>query len=331
MKTLPPVRTPDSWFDAIEEEIKKVLRKIVYAPVMKIAGIKNPVPLKNSVSEYPFLEDALRKGTVTYNRGMFSGHFNSNITRDLKKVGATWSSFRATFTIALSAIPPDLKMVLRQTDGQFRQKVQDINSHLQQNLPTLVIDQLKLSNLFDTTLYRVDKEFRKNISSIVIVPELTKYQRTKIAEEWTKNLKLFIRDFTEEETLRLRSKIRESVMKGNRYEFLIKQIQTSYGVSVRKAKFLARQETKLLTVKYQESRYTEHGVDEYRWVNVAGTEQHPTRLRHKELGDMSRKGKIFRWDDPPVTTEAGEPERKNNPGQDFNCRCSAIPVVRFKK
>jgi SPP1 gp7 family putative phage head morphogenesis protein len=96
-------------------------------------------------------------------------------------------------------------------------------------------------------------------------------------------------------------------------------------VSANKAKFLARQETSLMTTKLKETRYREAGVNEYKWKTVAGSKLHPVRPSHKIL-----EGRIFRWDDPPITTPPGEAVRRNNPGQDYNCRCFAQPIVRFK-
>jgi hypothetical protein len=43
------------------------------------------------------------------------------------------------------------------------------------------------------------------------------------------------------------------------------------------------------------------------------------RERHAELD-----GERFRWDDPPVTNEDGD---ENHPGEDYQCRCTAYPVL----
>jgi SPP1 gp7 family putative phage head morphogenesis protein len=99
-------------------------------------------------------------------------------------------------------------------------------------------------------------------------------------------------------------------------------IRESFGVTEKKAKFLARQETGLLMAKFKESRYTESGIHQYKWRCSAGSAKHPVRPSHKVLD-----GRVFRWDTPPITTAPDEPQRRNNPGEDFNCRCVAIPIV----
>ena len=40
---------------------------------------------------------------------------------------------------------------------------------------------------------------------------------------------------------------------------------------------------------------------------------------HKDLD-----GKIFEFANPPITNEKGD---RNNPGEDWQCRCEAIPIV----
>ena len=98
-----------------------------------------------------------------------------------------------------------------------------------------------------------------------------------------------------------------------------KKIQDSFGVSESKAKFLARQESRLLLSNYHQGVMEKAGVEKYMWKCVVGTEEHPVRPYHKK-----NDGKIFSWDNPPTVNDAGE---KKHPMQDYNCRCLAIPVI----
>ncbi len=108
---------------------------------------------------------------------------------------------------------------------------------------------------------------------------------------------------------------------GYRYETLVAEIQKSYGISQRKAKFLARQETSLLMSKFKQVRYQEAGSNEYIWDCVAGSSAHPVRHFH-----LLNRGKIFRWDTGAPINANGD---RKNPGQDYNCRCFAKPIIRF--
>jgi SPP1 gp7 family putative phage head morphogenesis protein len=75
---------------------------------------------------------------------------------------------------------------------------------------------------------------------------------------------------------------------------------------------------------YKKEKYTSAGVNKYKWRCVAGSPLHPVRPSHKALN-----GKIFSFDDPPITTMPGEPVRRNNPREDYGCRCHAVPIVEF--
>ena len=43
---------------------------------------------------------------------------------------------------------------------------------------------------------------------------------------------------------------------------------------------------------------------------------------------MSDAGKTFKFSDPPNTAEPREKDFYANPGQPYNCRCTAIPVKK---
>ncbi len=177
-----------------------------------------------------------------------------------------------------------------------------------------------------------EKDFKKTLKNISIAPTLTDGARKRISEDWQENMDLWIKDFTKKEIVNLREKIQKSTFSGNRYETMIKTIKDSYGVTKRKARFLARQETNLLLAKFKETRYTEANINEYIWTCVkmpkdkSPNEHTPGNVRYSH-GILD--GLTFRWDDPPITTPPGEPARRNNPGQDYNCRCFARPIVKF--
>lgn len=162
---------------------------------------------------------------------------------------------------------------------------------------------------------------KKVLSQIVISPKIEGDQAKEIAREYSENMKLSIKGWTDEKVKELRGLVQEKVMAGERYEGLAKIIQDSYGTTQSKAQFLARQETNLLTTQIKEQRYKAAGVTEYRWRCVSGSPNHPVRPLHK-----IHDNKIFSFDNPPIVDKKGN---RKNPGEDYNCRCTAVPIVRF--
>lgn len=158
-------------------------------------------------------------------------------------------------------------------------------------------------------------------SSLAISPKLSVDANKRIEEEWEKSIPSYLQDWHLDDLARLKSYIRSCVMSGVRVESMIDSIMTSYSISSELAERIARQETKLLTLKLKQIRYQEAGVNQYTWQCVVGSPKHPVRSSHKVLN-----GKIFSWDEPPIVNERGE---RKHPGEDDGCRCTAVPIVKF--
>ena len=314
---LPPIRETTEDYDKLEEVIAELFKQQIYLPLVAQLPSEEKI-LTNSVKK---LADAIKTGRLVFYRGEFKGKLSASLTRELKALGATWDRRQGVFKISLSNLPDDIKEAISVSQTRFEKVVAKIEKQLAEMVPEEIAEKLQATGIFDQTIWKIDSEIKKSLKGFVISPELSKADRVKIAREYNNNMKLYIKDWTEKEIKELRSRVAVNFDSGVRYEGLIKTIQESYDVSRRKAKFLARQETSLLMTKFKETRYLDAGVDEYKWVCVAGSTNHPVRPMHKRLD-----GKVFKWNNPPITDENGS---RNNPGQDFNCRCVARPIVRF--
>lgn len=322
MVELTPVLDTISEWDGIERAIIELFRKEIYLPLIKTIGGTSKT-LSNSNND---LLEAIRTGRISFYRGKFTGKLNAGISKDLKALGAMWDRKTGTFKLPTSSLPYDVRSAISASYSTYQQKMRKVDDLLAQNLPEQIADKLNTEKFFDSALWKTEKGLQQSMQKISVGPQLTPERRKIIAEEWSGNMKLWVKNFTEEEIKTLRKDLEKSIFAGNRYETAVASIQKSYGVSERKAKFLARQETSLALAKFKEARYADSGVQYYKWGCVAGTKQHPVRPSHKAL-----EGKVFRWDDPPITTMPGEPQRRNNPHQDYNCRCFAIPLVGHKE
>lgn len=310
-------------FEEIEKRIKQLFKQEIYLPLLKEFG--EPSTTLQNADDRDAVAKALKAGRLSFSRGKFSGKFTAETSKQLKQLGAKWDRTTASFKLPLFKVPTQLKLAISTSEAQFVEKMDRVDAKLRKILPEEFAGRLKTADLFDRTIFKTEKSFAQSVKRIGITPTLTATTRKKIAEEYAENIKLKVKDFTKEEVTKLRAQMQKSVFAGKRYESAISSIHKSFGVTASKAKFLARQESSLLITKFQESRYVDAGVNEYRWRCVTGTKAHPVRPAHKRL-----EGKIFRWDNPPITSEPGQPVRKNNPGQDYFCRCFARPRVRFK-
>ncbi len=318
-KTLELISIPDTpeYYAQIEKEILRVFREEIYLPLTRELDAP-PKVLDNSRDD---LLAAIRSGRISFYRGQFTGRLNSTLTKELRSIGAEWDRTTGTFLIPRSKLPDDVQSAIDVSLVKFQSVADKVLRKLDAIIPAEIADKVSLDGLFDATLWKVNGDIKKSLKGITIAPELTKEGRQRIAKEYSENLQLYIKDFTEKEIIKLRKDIKARAFDGYRYETMVQKIVRSYGVSQNKAKFLARQETSLLMTKFKQVRYEDAGVNEYKWSCVKGSPKHPVRPMHKILD-----GTIHRWDNPPKVNEKGE---RKHPGQDYNCRCVAIPIVRF--
>lgn len=98
---------------------------------------------------------------------------------------------------------------------------------------------------------------------------------------------------------------------GERHEDVAKRVRERFGVAKSRAEFIARDQVSKLNGKLTERRQEALGVEEYIWRTTGDDRVRPS---HAE-----KDGKKFRWDDPPADT--------GHPGEDYQCRCVAEPVL----
>lgn len=327
-KELPGIRETTRDFDGIEREIIKMFRRDIYLPLLK--ELRAPAVLKNAVSDLDKLISQISSGKLRFWQGKFHGKFEAATSKALRKLGAVWDD--GAYAITSARLPYELRSAIQSAEYRFDRALEAIDKKLAGLLPPDLAHTIRIADYFDSTLYRLDKDFEAQVKGITVVPKLTRETRAAVAAGYTKDLQKYISDFTQKQIGELRRDIRDSTLEGNRYETMVGKIQKSYGVSQRKAKFLARQETALMMASFKKARYQEAGIAMYRWQTVIGSPKHPVRDSHKACS-----GKFFTWDSPVEVDANGKPKpggaRKPgsnlNPGEDYNCRCIGRPVVHF--
>lgn len=321
VKKLRPIReTPDD-YESLRKYILKIFRDEIFLPLIKEASI--PLSLKNSMDD---IHKALSTGKIWFDGKFFRGSFSAQTSRYLKDLGAKWSPSEKAWILSSDKIPADLATSISVSKIRFEEFIRKIDRALSSSK---ISENINFDRFFDTTIFKTNKKVNQTLQSITVSPHLDANQVERMRKEYSENLNLSIKDFSEKEILELRQRIIEKSFQGVRYESVIDEIKSSYGVSERKAKFLARQETSLAMTKYKQVKYQDADVHEYEWV--CRHAQHQEKGQPYKKGDVryyhwKNNGKTFRWDNPPTVNAKGE---RKNPGQDYNCYCIAVPVVRF--
>lgn len=319
MKQLKPIIDKPSYHMPIIKGIYQHIYELIFKPLFEILEIK---PSRENAST-TLLIDSIRAGKLTYEGTYFKGQLNATLSKQLRAIGARYSKAHKAYQIEAARLPIPVKVAIAEAHRMAGEKLQKIETYLRaiegRDLPGYDAGEVFLKTIDDLNA-QFKRTTRTTMAENMEIP-LREDLKEKLAEDYNLNLNKYIKDWYDEEIFRLREKITANVSQGFRAESLIKDIQDENGVSYRKAKFLARQETSLLVSKYRQIRYTENGLHWYKWST-----SHDERVRpaHRALN-----GRYFQFDNPPVTDPSTS--ARNNPGEDFNCRCVAVPVISDTK
>jgi SPP1 gp7 family putative phage head morphogenesis protein len=113
----------------------------------------------------------------------------------------------------------------------------------------------------------------------------------------------------------MKSTIIDAFRRGDRVEVLRETILQRYSVSRSRADLIARDQTLKLNGQITKHRQEHAGIRQYKWITSRDDRVRP---RHRDLHN-----KIQSWASPPRVA----PGRYEHPGGDFQCRCTALPVI----
>jgi len=315
-KALKPIYDRQSYSDAISSVIEYELYNLIYKPLFEIL---EPKILARSAAKISAIKKALEINRISYQDGYFKGNFSAEISRELRSLGAVFDKTRKAFCIDVVKVPIEVKQSISQGKILAEEKRKDMISALDKvkNIPTISFE-----GTLDRVIGDLNKQFKATVKTVVpdiaVQVEISDEMAEQIKQEYMDNMDIYIQDWREEAVKRLRKQIEYGAQEGFRAEKMVDVLKAEYGITQGKAKFLARQETSLFVSKFRQARYQEAGIDEYRW-STSGDER--VRKDHRDLNN-----KAFRWDAPPIVDRATG--RRGHPGEDFGCRCVAIPLLK---
>lgn len=148
----------------------------------------------------------------------------------------------------------------------------------------------------------------KGINLVATEPWLKDFLHTKISENVA-----FIKSIHEDYFAKVENAVRDGVKQGRTIRHIREQLEEEVGISKNKAQFIAVDQAGTILGQMTAQRHQQIGVDKFKWLT-----SHDERVRdsHKALGN-----EVFSYDNPPIVNG-----RVVLPGEDYRCRCVAIPV-----
>jgi SPP1 gp7 family putative phage head morphogenesis protein len=116
--------------------------------------------------------------------------------------------------------------------------------------------------------------------------------------------------------------VMRSITTGNGLQDIIPELNKYEGVTIRRARNIALDQTRKVYSGLNSGRMKALGITEYEWIHSGGG-QHP-REDH-----IAMNGNIYRLDNPPIIDKkTGE---RGIPSQAINCKCTMRPVITFNE
>lgn len=130
-----------------------------------------------------------------------------------------------------------------------------------------------------------------------------------------------IKNISEQATTAIQGAVMRGITNGNGLADILPAIQRQHGITTRRARNIAGDQTRKAYNNINKARMQSLGVKRFEWLHSGGGAE--PRRDH-----IAMSGNIYSFDDPPIIDpRTGE---RGIPGQAINCRCRMIPVLEFE-
>lgn len=154
-----------------------------------------------------------------------------------------------------------------------------------------------------------------SLKTDILTGSMAEFMTATVAE----NVSL-IKSIPSEYMTKVQGAVLRSMTNGKGMADLVPFFEQQEGITARRAKNIAQDQTHKAYNGLNKGRMEKVGVKAFEWVHSGGG-QHP-RQHHIDLS-----GKTFRFDALPVIELDGT---RGIPGQAINCRCTMVPVMIFE-
>lgn len=331
-KKLEPIIYKDSWHKQLADYLSVLIKTLVFDPL-----IKDENTIKKN-AKTTLLEDAIIEGTITYKYDYFEGSFNAKINKELISIGAVFK--RNKWIIPNSKLPFEIKQAIQINKNEMiklRANIENRLNIIKENVTAFIknmdVESLGLKNISEELFNKLNKEFKRTIrNKLAVQPKLDKTGLAQVKDEYLITIELPIKvdlsrdfktgirnsfdNFSQDTVEKLRKGLHELILDGSPRQVVRDYIKSKLKISADRCKFIARQETALLTTAFKKAQYQQYGIDKYIWRTMG---DHKVRESHDRLD-----GKVIDWNNPPIVDE--KTGRRDHAGNDFNCFIGETPV-----
>ena len=318
IKVSPIVKDNKKLIKMISDEIATHVFDFIFKDALEIVSTSYQDEFENALKSenIALILKEIKKGNISIDK---SGNVkikqkSVRISKALKELGSTWNIKKKIFKIDTKKYP-DINQAQAVKNDQVKKNLERLDEYLItkeqdiQTKPMFVLPDEKVDVLIKDVIENVKIAIPERGQSFAIIKRVDSEVIKQFKDEYLKTTSLPINNMKQRAIERLRKKLLPLVMEeGYTQADLSQVIQSEFGMTKRRADFLARQETKLIKSKMIKDRAVNTGHTRYIW-QTAGDQR--VRDTHRALN-----GKIFDFNNPPIIDELGN---RGNPGEDYNC------------
>ena len=260
-----------------------------------------------------------------------AAHYPENLAREYARIT---NAYMALLNKTLAEHLPKIRRAIdAERAGMRRDDDSGVHSLISQTFMEILDDlqkkyeefrlERKLGNLADLNRKLAIREWKRVVHKTIGINVLDDYYMGEFFREamklWTANNVNLIKTIPRDTLSNMMDIVREGYSSGKSNTQIGREIQEEYGTERRHAQFIARDQMAKLNADLTRAQQQDAGVSEYIWST---SRDQRVRDRHAELD-----GKRFKWGEPPVVDE--RTGRRAEPGQDYQCRCCALPVFNI--
>ena len=197
----------------------------------------------------------------------------------------------------------------------------------------------KLSQIAQIGQKLTIKEWKKTVSKTLGIDLLEDYyagnEYKTLMEQWVSDNVDLIKTIPASSLDKMKEIVYTGYMEGESTTDIMKGIQKEYGTNKRHARLIARDQMGKLNAAITRKQQEDAGIACYEWSTSRDERvrrgDKMVKGRIDPMGDNHQRleGKIFSWNDPPLVDR--KRGRKCHPGEDYQCRCCAVPVFDIEK
>lgn len=309
------------------EKLEEQLALFIYDEIFKeVFELLKDNELMNDDPDSPIIK-AIREGKIYFDGRGFraTNKFGVKLAKEFRRLKAVLKNGRYELPNVVGN--PEIELIkseVKMQQDKVQAKIKAIESFL--------LSKETFPDFNDPTIISqmVEKLTSQVNSAFGIQYDFTPADKQFFIDSYVRNTALYAKKLSNKTNAELKAFVLAQASQVNlTTQSLAKVIEERFGVAERHARFIARQEAHMARERINQNTAQNLGFRHYVWQTVGDYRVRPAGYGRAENydGDNHRRlnGLVFSFDDPPYVDKIRG--RKCNPGEDFNCRCTARVII----